>query len=329
VETRIDQRRVDAFARRMAGQLNEAMLALLTSIAHQTGLFDAMGALPPATSQAIAAAAGLDERYVREWLGAMVTGRIVDYDGVRGTYYLPPEHAASLTRAAGASNLARRAPRVAALAQLEGALVERFRDGGGLPSASFARLEELDASEVVENASNLLAAFETDWPDLAAALDAGIEVLELRSGLRPAVSPVVERFHRSRWSVRDPSDCSAMPAQDLVITWEALAGHPDPEGLLGAIREALRPDGHLVCVEAAASSNLADNLDRTCAPLLYATSTMHSLPVSAAAGGTALGMMWGEERARQMLAATGFLPTGASPLGADSCRICLVARPCT
>src|SRR5262245_25167711 len=116
----------------MTAQLNEAMLALLTSIAHQTGLFDAMADLPPATSPAIAAAAGLDERYVRECLGAMVAGRIVDYDGVRATYRLPPEHAASLTRAAGPANLARRAPRVAALAQLEEELVHRFKDGRGL-----------------------------------------------------------------------------------------------------------------------------------------------------------------------------------------------------
>jgi len=44
-------------------------------------------------------AAGLQERYVREWLGAMATAGIVEYDSGRGGFRLPPEHAAMTTRA--------------------------------------------------------------------------------------------------------------------------------------------------------------------------------------------------------------------------------------
>src|SRR5713101_653784 len=98
--------RMEAFFGRMVGILNEASLALMCSIGHQTGLFDTLATLPPSTSQQIAAAAGLNERYVREWLGAMVTGRIVEYDPERGVYTLPPEHAAALTRAASPMNMA-------------------------------------------------------------------------------------------------------------------------------------------------------------------------------------------------------------------------------
>ncbi|MDQ3641005.1 MAG: methyltransferase, partial [Actinomycetota bacterium] len=70
----------EEFAERLVGVLNSGMLALMTSIGHRAGLFDAMASLPPATSAQIADAAGLDERYVREWLGAMTTGGIVDHD---------------------------------------------------------------------------------------------------------------------------------------------------------------------------------------------------------------------------------------------------------
>jgi DNA-binding IclR family transcriptional regulator len=56
--------------------------------------------MPAARSEAIAARCGLNERYVREWLGAMVSSGVVDYDPRDGTYALPPEHAAFLTRAA-------------------------------------------------------------------------------------------------------------------------------------------------------------------------------------------------------------------------------------
>ena len=59
------------FGERMIRMLNEAALSLMVSVGHRTGLFDVMAAMPAATSAEIAAAAGLDERYVREWLAAM------------------------------------------------------------------------------------------------------------------------------------------------------------------------------------------------------------------------------------------------------------------
>jgi hypothetical protein len=57
----------------------------MTSLGHRTGLFDVMADMPAAGSEAIAARCGLNERYVREWLGAMVSGVIVDYNPRDGT----------------------------------------------------------------------------------------------------------------------------------------------------------------------------------------------------------------------------------------------------
>ena len=76
----LDEARAEAFAGKMVDVLNGAGIALMASIGHQVGLFDAMAGLPSSTSHQIAAAAGLHERYVREWLGAMVTGGVVDHD---------------------------------------------------------------------------------------------------------------------------------------------------------------------------------------------------------------------------------------------------------
>ena len=88
----------------MLGALNDAALVLMTSLGHRTGLFDTMARLPATTSNEIAEAAGLQERYVREWLGAMVVSRVVEYDPEAATYSLPAEHAVALTRAAGPDN---------------------------------------------------------------------------------------------------------------------------------------------------------------------------------------------------------------------------------
>jgi hypothetical protein len=56
----------EEFAGRMVGAIDDASLAILLSIGHQTKLFDTMAELPPATSAQIADAGGLNERYVRE-----------------------------------------------------------------------------------------------------------------------------------------------------------------------------------------------------------------------------------------------------------------------
>src|SRR5262245_60142176 len=93
------------FADRLLRALNDGALCLMVSIGHRTGLFDTMSRLAPATSDEIAANAGLQPRYVREWLGSMVTARVVQYDPLSGRYHLPQEHAASLTRAAAADNM--------------------------------------------------------------------------------------------------------------------------------------------------------------------------------------------------------------------------------
>jgi hypothetical protein len=76
-----DHSRAAAFKKRLVGGLNDGVICIMTSLDHRVGLFDGM---PAAGSEAIAARCGLSERYVREWLGAMVASGAVDYDSRDG-----------------------------------------------------------------------------------------------------------------------------------------------------------------------------------------------------------------------------------------------------
>src|SRR5690606_36993772 len=129
----------EVFAERLLGALNDGALCLMVSIGHRTGLFDAMEGRPPSTSAEIAAATKVNERYVREWLGAMVTSRVVDVDDSGTRFSLPDAHAACLTRAAGASNMAGFAQYISVLGAVEDDIVECFQRGGGVPYARFPR----------------------------------------------------------------------------------------------------------------------------------------------------------------------------------------------
>src|SRR6185369_12953079 len=128
------------------------------------------------------------------------------------------------------------------------------------------RLRHVLAAQARENLSDLVGALEADWAGGKARLDAGIDVLVLGSGVPPATNPLAARFPQSRCLFRDAHEVGAADPQDLIVTWEALADHGDPGGLLASLRSSLRPDGYLLCVEMAASSNLSDNLNRACAP---------------------------------------------------------------
>src|SRR5688572_18566471 len=75
-----DTGKAEAFAGEFLQTLNHGALCLMVSIGHRTGLLDVMRNLPASTSAEIAQKAGLNERYVREWLGAMTTSGVVEVD---------------------------------------------------------------------------------------------------------------------------------------------------------------------------------------------------------------------------------------------------------
>ena len=73
----LDMAKTEAFGGKMLGFLNGWAGAMCLSVGHRTGLLDAMAGLAPSTSQQIADAVGFDERYVREWLHAMVVSGVI------------------------------------------------------------------------------------------------------------------------------------------------------------------------------------------------------------------------------------------------------------
>src|ERR1043166_2479740 len=93
MHTNFDQPKAEAFAGRVLAALNNGALCLMVSIGHRTGLFDILRTLAPSTSEEIATRAGLNERYVREWLGTMVTAEVIEVDPATMRFLLPAGHA--------------------------------------------------------------------------------------------------------------------------------------------------------------------------------------------------------------------------------------------
>jgi 2-polyprenyl-3-methyl-5-hydroxy-6-metoxy-1,4-benzoquinol methylase len=95
-------------------------------------------------------------------------------------------------------------------------------------------------------------------------------------------------------------------AFDYVTAFDAVHDQTRPLDVLLGIRHILAPGGMFSMVDIAARSDLADNLEHPMGPFLYTVSLMHCMPVGLVDGGTGLGMMWGREKAVEMLKKAGF-----------------------
>jgi len=330
----LDPAKAQAFAGQMIGMLNGGLTTLMVSVGHRTGLFDTMATLPPSTSRQIADATKLNERYVREWLGNMVTSRIIEHDAARGTYWLPAEHAASITRAAGPGNLATMAEFLSQFGLVEDGIVEAFERGGGVPYAGFPKFQrQMAALSAQIFDATLLDATLPLVPGLTDRLAAGIDVADVGCGQGHAINLIAQAYPASRlvgydfsteavaagivearvmgltnatFEKKDISMLGETARFDLITAFDSIHDQAQPRKVLKGIHDALKPGGTFLMVDIAANSTLAGNMEHPMAPAFYAISTFHCMTVSLALGGEGLGTMWGEQTARELLAEAGF-----------------------
>lgn len=322
------------FAGRMLAALDGASLAILLSIGHQTGLLDAMAGLGAATSAQIADAAGLNERYVREWLGGMTTGHVVEYDAGAGTYSLPGHRAAVLTRAAGPHNLALVSLFLPQLGEVEQKIIGCFREGGGLPYSEFKRFHALMAEQSAAVFDIALVDVVLPLVDgLPDRLRAGADVADFGCGSGHAINVMAQAFPASTFTgidfseeaiatgvaeagrlglksasfeARNLTDMDKTEAYDVITVFDAIHDQAQPARVLENIHRALRPGGVFLMADVRASSRLEENVGVPMSTYLYTVSLMHCMTVSLALDGAGLGTAWGTQLATSMLKDAGF-----------------------
>ena len=340
----------EAFAGKMLGIANGGALALMISVGHRTGLFDTMREIGESACGTIAERAGLNERYVREWLGAMVAGGVVENDPETLTYRLPPEHAAWLTRKAAPDNFAVAMQFISLLGNVENDIVDCFKNGGGVPYSRFDRFHTVMAEE---SAQSVVSGLEEHilplMPEMIERLEKGIDVLDVGCGSGRAMNRLAERFPNSRFvgidfsseaiavarserttnnvafEQRDATDIDGQ--YDLITAFDAIHDQIQPAKVLAAIRRALRPDGAFLMQDIKGHSAHHQNTEMPLAPFLYTISCMHCMTVSLSAGGAGLGAMWGRELAESMLRDAGFGRTDVNELDHDIMNFWYVSRP--
>ncbi len=341
-----------AFLDHLKAAYRGAALTQMIELGSRHGLFDSL-AVGPATSEALAKRTGLDERQLREWLGAVTVGEITTYDPNTKQYTLPAEHALWVTGTRH-TNITPIAGMLNGLSQRIGEVADAFGHGQGVPYESY-RPHFTCSMDVIGRAKYDALLVKVYLPKVAGLVDAlrsGVRVADVGCGTGHCINLMAQAFPESSFVgfdfsadaialARDEAEgmgltnatfevadaatvADADERFDVVFAFDAIHDQADPAGVLAAIHRSLKRGGRFVMLDINASSDLADNLAEPGNLILYAMSVMHCMQVSLAGGGPGLGTVWGHQLATTMLADAGFTDIDRSDLEGDPTN-CLYA----
>ena len=220
------------------------------------------------------------------------------------------------------------------MGNVEDQIVECFRKGGGVPYSAYPAFQRLMAEESAQVQDATLVDVTLPLvPGLVEKLKAGIDVADVGCGQGHAINLMAKAFPNSRFTgydfseegiaagkaeakelglsnaqfeVKDAATLDENARFDLITVFDAIHDQAQPRKVLQGIAASLKPDGVLLMVDIAASSNLEENMEHPLAPMLYGVSTMHCMTVSLALDGEGLGTVWGEQKAKELLSEAGF-----------------------
>ncbi len=333
-----------AIAERVADDVGGAFTVGLAYIGDRLGLFAALAALGRSSSVGVAERTGLQERYVREWLNAMVASEYIEHDAKDKCYFLMPEQHAALVDEAARTFVGGAFGFALPSLLLAPRLIEAFKQGGGI---SFADLPgEIPAAIDRMHRPWFDHLLTQQWlpgvPGLIEKLSRGISVLDVGCGLGRSTiamataypkstilgidshAPSIERARtlagerglaNARFSTHPverllkAGDATGAQVKDdgfdLVVAIDCIHDMVDPIESLRAMRNLLSANGVVFWSEPSGSREPMENRNPQ-GRLRASLSPFHCLTVSLAAGGAGLGTIIGEAGARELAREAGF-----------------------
>ena len=315
------------------------------------GLYPALAGIEPATSGELAAATGLAERYVREWLEQQAVSGLLACQNPEAAaadrrYVFPAGHAEALTEVDDPAYVAPFAQiAVGALAPID-AVAEAFRTGGGVPYEDYGAdlrigqagmnrnlfLQQL-GTEYLPAIANLDTRLRADPPAQIADIGCGVGWSSI--GMAKAYPKVrVDGFDLDPASVaeaeqnvaaaglaervgirlRDAADPALAGRYDLVTAFECLHDMSDPVGALRTMRRLAGENGTVLVVDERVAERFdpaAGDVER----LMYGFSVFHCLPVGLAERPSAgTGTVMRPETLRRYAREAGFAHVEVLPL---------------
>jgi SAM-dependent methyltransferase len=327
----MNEERLHEFLGKAVADLGAAASASLMLVGDRLGLYKAL-AEGSATSAELAERSGLNERYVREWLGNQAAGGYVQYDAAADRYSLNEEQRLCLADPAGPVDLPGAYFIVEDMFRSLERTEENFRTGRGMEwgehhACLFHGTERFFRAGY--NA-NLLGSWLPALDGTVERLERGGRAADVGCGHGASTLLMARAFPESEFigydyhagsidvareraraaaidNVRfEVADATGYDGRefDLIAFFDCLHDMADPAGAARHARSAISADGACMIVEPRAGDRVADNLNPV-GRVYYGASAQICVPVSLARNGPALGAQAGEARLRRLVVEEG------------------------
>ncbi|KAJ8029180.1 putative methyltransferase C1B3.06c [Holothuria leucospilota] len=347
----------EEFGSKLGSIVTNGFTCISIAMGAEVGLFDVLAdCKEPKTSQELAQISGMKERYIREWLGAMVTAGMVDIDSSGERFSLPAHRIPYLTRN-GSNNIYTVYGKI--LANVTKNAFYKVKDC--FPEDGPAGTSYSDYQGKFEITSEAVAAWARDhlvynflvkFPVLKNQLENGISVLDVGCGMGLTTLAMARAFPKSKFygvdfvdinfltakqeaELEDLTNCEffahdveELPKEwtgrfDFIFMCNVLHDLAHPVECLKEMKRVLTPGGRMTVVDMNTHSAIKDNLHEVpCARFAYAASLLACLPLSLGVeGGAGLGAACGKEKFIELLNTAGFIveETDVTP-GSNSVR---------
>ena len=330
----IDETKLHELLSKMVSDMGAAAVAPLVILGDKLGLYRALAADGPSTTEELAERTGTTERYVREWCAAQAGSGYIQYDQDSNTFSMTPEQQAVFADADSPASMTGGYYAISSLFTDEPKITHAFQSGEGVAWGDHSECLFCGTEKFFRPGymANLVADWLPALDGVVEKLERGAKVADVGCGHGASTLVMAKAFPRSTFVGFDFHDASIQHAIqhvresgldnirfevaaakqfpgsdfDLIAFFDCLHDMGDPVGAAAHSLRALKPDGTMMLVEPFAQDNLADNLNPV-GRMYYCFSTMVCTPASISQEvGLALGAQAGEKRLRDVATEGGF-----------------------
>lgn len=330
----IDQEKLHSLLGKMVGDMGAAAIAPLVMIGDKLGLYRALAADGPISTETLAETTGTTERYVREWCAAQAGSGYIEYDAASGNFSMTPEQQAVFADSNSPACMTGGYYAIGSMFIDEPKISHAFKSGEGVSWGDHSDCLFCGTEKFFRPGyqASLIAEWLPALEGVTEKLEAGAKVADIGCGYGASTIVMAEAFPNSTFIGFDFHDESIAQANnrakdaglsnlsfevataknypgkdyDLVAYFDCLHDMGDPVGAAAHTHQALKPDGTMLIVEPFAHDGLKDNLNPV-GRMYYAFSTMICTPASISQEvGLALGAQAGPKRLEQVVRDGGF-----------------------